>query len=377
LSLFGHPSCPTATKDFELSFVLSPEIAEIAALSNANPGAVRSTFLQDSSNSEGRPIFIFPPDATVSAVNPPALQQSGIPFPNLTPLGSSNLSGLTFPAPTILSSLTPLAFISGFSDPNFVFRFSRAGATLLSDPAANSFFYAVTTGASGQLQTLKLFFDYLPQTQTTFAKGQDLGDIVLPLVVLNRDGSERSVATTLQIRSACTGGSACLTAGIVGDFFATGTMQQHSAAELGLIFNFHFGPSPNSAIPHAIFEVQVPLLVTLANDPAYFGVKTDLFGRRTTTGINQISGYPTAFHGDVLGFSPAFLGVPIGIAPGAASFAASFSNNGDGVSRPAVAVFLAIGTDGATVGHVPRFCAGFSGPGGRSDGCKLLDSGLL
>jgi hypothetical protein len=161
-----------------------------------------------------------------------------------------------------------------------------------------------------------------------------------------------------------TGGPACLTAAVVGDFLETGTVQQHNAAEVGLTFNFHFGASPNSESPHAIFEVQVPLLITVANDPAYFGVKSveeELGALRLPTspptGINQISGHPTAFHSDVLGFSPPFLGAPIGIAPGAASLAANFSNNGDGVSRPAVDTFLAIGTDGATVGHVPRFCA--------------------
>jgi hypothetical protein len=189
---------------------------------------------------------------------------------------------------------------------------------------------------------------------------QVIGDITLPLAVLNRDGSERSVTTTLQIRAGCSGESVCLTATIVGDFLATGSVQQHSAAELGILFRFRHGRSPNSMIPHAIYEVQTPLLLTIANDPAYFGVKARIDGsplsakQGSPTGVNQISGVPTAFDHDVVGFSPAFLGAPVGAAPGAANVTATFSNNGDGLSHSAVDTYLAIGTDGASISHVLR-----------------------
>jgi hypothetical protein len=277
-----------------------PNIVEMAALSNANPGAVRSQFF-------GRTILLFPPHATISAINDPILQQFGVGNTSSADLSLSN-SGIPLFFGVPPASLQLLAFISGFvPDPRFPASTS-AGATLPSDPAADSFFYAVTTGTDGQPNTLNLFFDYLPQTRATFVKGQNLGDITFPLAVLNRDGSERPVTTNLQIRAACTGGPACLTASAVGDFLGTGTVQQRSAANIGLVFKYHFGPSPNSAIPHAIFEVRAPLLVTVANDPAYFGVRKGPSGPVAPTGINQISGYPTAFRSDVRGFSPAFLG---------------------------------------------------------------------
>jgi len=74
------------------------------------------------------------------------------------------------------------------------------------------------------------------------------------------------------------------------------------------------------------------------------------------TGINQISGIPTAFRDDVLGFSPAFLRMPIGIAPPAAPFGASFSDRG-GIIRTAVSAYLAIGTDGTTLVSALLPCA--------------------
>jgi hypothetical protein len=108
----------------------------------------------------------------------------------------------------------------------------------------------------------------------------------------------------LHIRAACYGDYTCLIATVDGD------LGQHTPAELGLKFFFHFGPSPNSAVPHAIYEVQAPLLVKLAIDPAYFGVKVQVGGSPfsakvgSQTGINQISGRATAFNHDVLGFLP-------------------------------------------------------------------------
>ena len=350
--------CPTWV---QFASNLSPEITEIAALTNANPGGVRSMFLDVNPS----PIaFVIPPDNAVSAVNPTQ----------------------AFFAPNNLSHLSPIAFIKGsyfyFADTGV------AGATLRGDPAASSFFYAVTTGDRGNSgdrgdrgdrgeredredrgrpETLVLAFDYLPQTQATFLRNQDIGDIMFPLAVLKKDGSERSVPTTLHISAACAGDfardSRCLTAIALGDFLGNGTTQQHSAAEVGLSFRADYGKSPNSPIQHAIYEVRVPLLVKLENDPAYFGVKAQIGGsppaakEGSPTGINQITGDPTAFDHDLLGFTPEFLQMPIGVAPGAAKFAASFSNNGDGASHPAVYTFLAIRTDGATVSHRLRICS--------------------
>lgn len=363
----GMPPTPATCPNLdETTTALSPQIAEIAALSNSHPGSVRASFLwtNDFDFNPSPPWKIFPPDNTVSAVNPPVLDPFALFFEHNT-----------------LSQLTPIAFRTEF--PNAV----PSHATLLDDdPAPNSFFYAVTTGEKReredigergervQPEKLVLFFDYLPQNQPTFSKNQDIGQITLPLTVLDKGGSERSVQTILKIGAACAGDLAqntrCLTATVDGD------LGQHSAAEVGLTFRAHFGPSPNSLIPHAIYEVRAPLLVRGENDPAYFGVKIQVGGLPKSaqvgspTGINQISGVPTAFHHDVLGFMPAFLGASVGIAPGAANYVAMFSNDGDGGSHLAVNTYLAISTSGATVGHVLRFCADVSFPGGRTKfGC--------
>jgi hypothetical protein len=379
---FGMSVCPPTTPALQVSpnsLQLSPNIAELAALSNGNPDGVRATF------SLFTGAALYPPNAAVSAVNSALLEQSTrgsinltppvlSDLPSLTPAVPPNLPNLTLsvsiprPSPTFLSQLTPIAFITDFTPLQGLVPGPEAGATLLNDPAANSFFHAVTAGLDGQPQTLDLFFDYLPQTQTTFAKGQILGDITLPLVILNTDGSESPVLTKLQIQAACAGGSACLTATFVrpgvlhvGEVLPGG-FPGHSAAEVGLTFLYDFGPSPNSPIPHAIFELRVPLLVTAANDPAYFGKRAAV---PVATGVNQISGFPTAFNSDVRGFSPAFLGLPVGASPGAAEVIADFTNNGDGIGHHAVDAFLAIGTDGATVVHILRQCA----PSPGADSC--------
>jgi hypothetical protein len=185
-----------------------------------------------------------------------------------------------------------------------------------------------------------------------------VASVSLPLQVLNSDGSERLICgaqgcpaslATLQISAASNGG---LTANVIGDFSVPGTISTMSAGALGIQFSVSFAPSPNSDRSHFILEVQVPLLVTLGNDPAYFGVVPS-----GVIPVNEISGLPTAFTNDVVPTSK------IGIAPQAAPacpsgscppptttfpFCASFSGNGGGPLNSAVATFLAIGTDATT-----------------------------
>jgi hypothetical protein len=92
-----------------------------------------------------------------------------------------------------------------------------------------------------------------------------------------------------------------------------------------------------------MFAVQVPLLVTAATDPAYF-----------SNSISQV--LPAIFTTDKLGFTAKFLkppsGLPIGMAPVAAQFTASVTNNG-GATVPAVSAYLAIATDGETLVSAP------------------------
>ena len=186
----------------------------------------------------------------------------------------------------------------------------------------------------------------------------------LPLVVLNSDGSERAVAATLN--AVCVG-FGCGNATVSGDF-GTGK-PKYSASALGLDLDFAFVPSPNSSVPHPVVELQVPLVVTMQNDPAYFAASP------CPSDANPISGYCNAFTKDVRGFttSPNLLGPgkSVGFAPYAAplctaatclppdappnapqpptffGFCASFSDN------PAIEAFTSIGTDGTTYASTP------------------------
>ena len=276
-------------------------VLETAGLENAPPEMVRAE------NS-------ISPVVAVTVGNPPA----GSPFPSVVPP----------------PNVAPLAFIS---------HSPRGGAVTVAQPgdqAANSFFYAATNGVAltQAPDTLFLIFDYPPLTNLTAAnsRGKTLAEIALPLSVLQADGSEVSVPTVLRV----TGGKGCQTCSkttATADFPGKGT-QTVNASDLGINVTVTFAPSPNSADAHDIVQVQVPLLVTV-NDPAYFN--------------NPISlALPALFVNPALGFTPAFLGLPIGVAPTAAEFTAKIADN-SGAGIPAVDAFLAIATDGETLVSAP------------------------
>jgi hypothetical protein len=281
---------------------LTELVLETAGLENAPPEMVRAM------NS-------IVPTVALNAVNPPAGPPSSLsPFP--------------------LSNVMPLAFISPRVSGGTV------SVTQPGDASANSFFYAATDGISPSLPptTLYLVYDYPPLTNPSpaTARGQDLADISIPLTVLNSDGTERSVSTLLQVRGAS--GSPPYTVVASGNFSGKGS-QTVMATDLGLSVTLAFQPSVNSAAKHAIFEVQVPLLVTGATDPAYF--------------FNPSSVILTAiFVNDQFGFTPGFLKLPIGMSPVAAPFTASIANN-SGVTVPAVNAYLALATDGETLVSAP------------------------
>jgi len=393
----GVTSCPQLP-------TINQIVLEISALQNTPPNLVRSQVIfvplgpvLGTCSVAGNFSLPVCDSIAINAVNPPLWSDPGPLGPS--PIALASLSKLTTlpPLPVAvsnLSSLTPLAFIGPLSG---------TGSAVPVPPGtkgANSFFYAATSWASGQPETLTLFYDYPPQTNPTFAMGQIVAKISLPLEVLNADGSERLVCgpqgcpaslALLQIKANCNGGPGCLIASVKGDFSVPGTIETRRAADLGLQFGLVFSASPNASQRHAIFVVQVPLLVTgpanptncgnainsmtpdvtdCGNDPAYFGVTpsgaTNGQSTGSPTGVNQASGLPTAFKTDDLGSTPAFLAKPVGIAPLAAPpcaggacpaqaalstfpFCASFWANG--TSPPlhsAVAAFLAIGTDGTT-----------------------------
>jgi hypothetical protein len=329
----GMTSCPKVP-------TITQAILQISGLANAAPDYVRgpqgpiavAQFSPLCSVSSDPILNVCSQANAINAVNPPAA----------SPVAVSDLP-----------SFTPLAFTTGKG---------QAVPVPFGTKGANSFFYAVATGPNGEPDTVTVIFDYPPMTNSNFTKGQVVAKVLLPLQVLNSNGSERLICgatgcpasltslATLQISASCSGGLSCLTANIVGDFSSPGTISTVTADMLGIQLSKSFAPSPNSDRSHFILGVQVPLLVTHGNDPAYFGVVPS-----GVIPINQLSGLPTAFTSDVVPPSK------IGIAPQAApaclvsgtcppltttySFCASFSGNGAGPLTSAVATFLSVGTD--------------------------------
>jgi hypothetical protein len=305
LSLSPCPSFTTATAT----------ILEIAALEAAPPEIVRAA--------NG-----ISPTVAVNAVNPPA----GNPF--------------------TMSNVTPLAFISARTSSG------TARVTQFGDPTANSFFYAATDGvlpsvpgtAGTAPTTLYLVYDYPPLTNPTpaTANGNDLADICLPLTVLSGYGTsnvaESPLPTLLRVLNAS---SPPVVA--VGSCSGSGIgLPTALASDLGLGVTLTFQRSPNSATKHVVIEVQIPLLVTMATDPTYFGIPSIFSLFREPVFINDELGVtPTV---NVKGIPK----LPIGMSPVATQFTANIaSTSGGGVSVPAVNAYLAIAIDGETLVSAP------------------------
>jgi hypothetical protein len=328
-----------------------------------------------------------PPGSNVYASNPavePLSLFSPTPFP-LTSTTSPTLSEL-------LSTLTPLAFVSSPTKPTPV---------QLYNSDANTFLYAVTVSSVGFFtppggpvpDTLYLIYEDLSRSNQSFTKGQVVAKFSLPLTVLNSAGAERPVmlagppvkTTTLTITSCANGPSGCFMVTAAGDFLGNGTQQtlppascSATPAAIGISCAVVFSASPTSSGRHAIFELAVPLVVTGAaaapppfnTDPAYF------YALQTSGMAGQLNlGLFTAFLFQDLGFTPA-AGIldqtgtsSIGIAPtagplcpivnGASSCPSSFTfalcaslpgGNGNGQTPvPSVAAYYGIATDGAAL----------------------------
>jgi hypothetical protein len=252
-----------------------------------------------------------------------------------------------------------------------------ATATQLSDPDAGAFSYAVASLSASSTQavqpdTFYVLYEDLSLVKQTFNKNQIVGYFSLPLTMLDSTGAPSQVMTNLQVvATTCSGGPACLQLQAVGGF---GTPQNPiPASQLGINFALVFAPSPISTNPHAFFELQVPLVITNAIDPLYFG--------------NPISNVDFAFKSDETGFLlPNGNGTSIGIGPAAAPLCSTSGtcppatppyvfalcaklpggngNNGNGNGNgqapvPAVAAYYAISTVGETLLTAPVH--GFSG----------------
>jgi hypothetical protein len=332
----GMTSCPHVP-------TITQAVLEMSGLANAAPDLVRGPqgpiVAQGSSPlcavsaslAEQNMVNVCSQANAINAVNPPAL--SAVALSDLTPLAFTTGKGLAVPVP-------------------------------LGTSGANSFLYAVATpDQKGEINTLTLYFDYPVQTNSTIQKAV-FANISLPLSngqrpICGATGCPASLAT-LQI-SGCSSGQGCvngLAANVIGDFSSPGVIGTKSAGDLGIGVSVSFAASPNSTSSHLILQVQVPLLITLGNDPAYFGVVPS-----GAIPVNQLSGLPTAFTSNVVPASG------IGVAPQAAPtcsgtcpsttftytfpFCASFSGSGSGPLgsgsfHSAVVTFASIGTDATT-----------------------------
>jgi hypothetical protein len=326
-SISPCPQLPTVTQ----------AVLEVAGLENSPPEMVRA-------------LNNIAPGSRIDSGNAAAVPPT--PFP-LTANTSPTLSDF-------LSTLTPLAFISSTNG-------KPAAPAQLYNPNANTFLYGVASGTTTALTglteptTLDLFYEDLSRNNQAFTNGQIVAKFSLPLTVLNNDGTESAVMTTLEVLATCNGGPSCLQAYAVGGI-GTSTMPV-AVAKLGINFAVVFSGSPILTKPHAIFEFAVPLLVTAATDPLYF-----YFAEIGSTGPINF-GIPSAFFSDVDGSCPgsSTLGC-IGIAPtaaplgpataGSATFAlcASLPDNSNGPGAhilPAVGAYYAIVTNGETLLSAP------------------------
>ncbi len=356
---FGIASCP------QLPTVTQGTL-EIAGLGYARPEAIR----RSQNVSPGSVFASNPPPIPGSPVVPVALP--------VTPSAFSNLA------------LTPLAFVT----PRFggtAKAYASAPAAQLFDTDANSFFSAVTSygsvGGNPQPQALNLFYDDLSRNINVFFSGQKVAKISIPLVVYDSNAcatnppagcAQTEVMTALDVRATCTGGPNCLTAHAIANFSAFGTKkcsaltgaQSCTAKDLGISFAVVFGASPTSSVPHAIFEVQAPLIVTVANDPIHFNAffnspQVNLIGS-ATFGVEDLGSSLAFLPGKVIGVAT----YPAPVCAGGAAcptatppapppnFLSNFgycANLPDniGALHPAVAAFLDIATDGETLVSAP------------------------
>lgn len=346
LNISSCPQFPTITQ----------AVLEIAGLEITPPEMIRA-------------LNSVPAGSTVDAGNAAAIPP--ITFP-LTATTSPSVSNL-------LSTLTPLAFV-GASEKEWARSGANntgtAAAAQLYNPDADTFLYAVASGTSVATSgltipdTFYLFYDDLSRSNENFSRQRVAAKFSLPLTVLNSDGlTERPVATTLHYMAPSRGGLPCSASTVSGNFSGNGT-QTLTAAQIGVNCAVVFSASPISPRAHAIFEVQVPLLVTAATDPGHFW-----FAQTTSNGPFNPS-VPSAFFSDDLGFAPAAgalgpNGKYIGIAPSAAPLCTSVScpavtppppppgvfalcadlpRNGNGQALiPSVAAYYTIATDGETL----------------------------
>jgi hypothetical protein len=329
-----------------------------------------------------------PPGTSVNAGNAaavPPVDTSGNNLPMPFPVNSTSNPPLfvagnaTTPPSGLLTTLTPLAFASQSS--------GTAQPTQLYNTTADTFLYAVgaSVGGGGFIgfggltdpDMVYFFYEDLSRTSGNLAIGQIVAKVSLPLTVLNKDGTEVAVPTTLNFIGTKAGD--CSSSTVVGNFSnaASGT-QTLMASQIGIECAVVFSGSPTSTQTHAFFEAAVPLLVTGATpppntDPLYF------YSRNNKGKGNPINtGVATPFEFNDPGYPPPTMpptplpsvfpagAVAIGLAPSAGPLAlpasgtpnyalcADLPSNGNGLSlRPAVGAYYAMATSGEMLLSAP------------------------
>lgn len=321
------------------------------------------------------------PNEMISAVNAiPIGQRVNAGSPSIPPVGpipppiTSALPITGTELSDLLANLTPIAFISSSPGP--------AKATQLYNTDADVFLYGVASLSNSSTQsvqpdTLYLLYDDTSRTNGNLKQGATVAEFSLPLVVLTGYPSaptETLVPTTLQFIA--TGAGDCSASTVSGNFSGKGT-QTLKAAQIGVNCAVVFAPSPLSAKSHAIFELAVPLVVTLTTDPLYF-----------SNPISNLEPVGFSFKIDETGFTPPSVQPPqtpilgangnsIGIGPAAVPLCTGLpcppptppapvsplcanlpAGNGNGqVPVPGVAAYYAITTVGETLlsAAVPPF----------------------
>jgi hypothetical protein len=357
LSASSCPQTPTITQ----------AVLQTAAFINASQNVVRAD----------PAIGNLPIGSAADALNPSRP-------PGQTPI-SVNASGALPVDPSVLSTLQPLAFVAAQSGNGL------PTPTQLFDPSADTFLYAVgglsvaNTG-SPQPDTLVLLYDVPGRTNKTFVASRVIAKASLPLTVLNKDGTERTVSASLQFKMPSGSGAPCSASTVVGDFAGAGTPQTIGPAAIGVNCGIAFAASPVSPHAHAIFEVSVPMLITGAcsptpcppspnTDPAYFvaiSFGVDPFSPSLTLPfISDDPGFANASNilgtnGQAIGVAPTAgpLGPPVGCTttngvttctpPGTYALCASLPRDASGNNLvPAVAAFYAIATHGEVLLSTP------------------------
>ena len=151
------------------------------------------------------------------------------------------------------SDLVPKAFIAP-PGPN-----GQLLTTTLGDPRANSLLYAglAPESPTGPVESLYLMYAFRDLTPQTFAVGKLIFDVVFPVTYQGR-------AHSVDVRLLGTGqpGPAFYRVEVVADnsvIVPPGIVIANGAAAAG------FGPSPLSASPHFLMELEVSLLI----DPGF------------------------------------------------------------------------------------------------------------